>query len=115
MTAMRVGIDVGGTKVDAVALSADGAIVARHRMSVTRGTEGVIASVVAAAEQVCAAADVAVADVASVGVGIPGAVCGGVVEHALNLDVERMDLGTELRGRWGVPVAIENDVNVAAL
>lgn len=115
MNGVRVGIDVGGTKVDAVVLGADDSVVARHRLAVTRGTAGVIESLCAAAEQVCAHAGISMADVASVGVGIPGAVRDGVVEHALNLDVDRVDLGAVLRERWAVPVAVENDVNVAAL
>lgn len=115
MSGLRVGIDVGGTKVDAVVLGPDDAVLARHRMAVTRGAEGVVESVFAAAEQVCAQADIALRDAASVGVGIPGAVREGVVEHALNLDVDRLDLGAALVEKWGVPVVVENDVNVAAL
>lgn len=115
MSGLRVGIDVGGTKVDAVVLGPDDAVLARHRMAVTRGAGGVVESVFAAAEQVCAQADIALRDAASVGVGIPGAVREGVVEHALNLDVDRLDLGAALVEKWGVPVVVENDVNVAAL
>lgn len=115
MSAVRVGIDVGGTKVDAVVLDAAGAVLARHRLPVTRSADGVILSVCAAAEQVCAQASITIADAVSVGVGIPGAVREGVVEHALNLDVDRLDLAAALVDKWGVPVAVENDVNVAAL
>lgn len=115
MSDIRVGIDVGGTKVDAVALGTDGSVLARHRLAVTRGAEGVVQSVCTAAEQVCAQAGIVIGDTASVGVGIPGAVREGVVEHALNLDVDRLDLGVALYRQWGVPVAVENDVNVAAL
>src|SRR5690554_4037126 len=115
MSGVRVGIDVGGTKVDAVVLGADDSVLARHRLSVTRGSVGVVESVCAAAEHVCAQAGIAITDAVSVGVGIPGAVRDGVVEHALNLDVDRLDLGAALREKWGKPVAVENDVNVAAL
>lgn len=115
MTGPRIGLDIGGTKVDAVVLGADDQLLARHRIPVARGAEGVIACACEAAEAVTALAGLSIADVASVGIGIPGAVRGGVVEHALNLDVERLALADVLSERWGVPVAVENDVNVAAL
>ena len=53
--------------------------------------------------------------VASVGVGVPGIVAGGVVRHAVNLDVRQMDLAAALRDELGVPVAVDNDVRAAAL
>lgn len=115
MNAPRIGVDIGGTKVDAVVLGDDDTLLARHRMAVTRGAEGVIASACEAVAQVTADAGIRVTDAAGVGIGIPGAVRGGVVEHALNLDVERLALADVLRERWRVPVTVENDVNVAAL
>jgi fructokinase len=33
----RIGIDLGGTKIEAIALSATGSIVARHRVSTPSG------------------------------------------------------------------------------
>ncbi|MFW2513057.1 ROK family protein [Demequina sp. SO4-13] len=115
MSTARIGLDIGGTKVDAVLLGDDDALLARRRLPVIRGAEGVVASACAAVDAVTADAGVSIADAAGVGIGIPGAVRGGVVEHALNLDVERLALADVLGERWGVPVAVENDVNVAAL
>ncbi|MFW7413733.1 ROK family protein [Demequina sp. SO4-18] len=115
MSAPRIGLDIGGTKIDAVVLGDGDALLARHRRPVERGADGVIASACAAVDAVTADAGVRVADAAGVGIGIPGAVRGGVVEHALNLGVERLALADVLRDRWGVPVVVENDVNVAAL
>ncbi|MFN3867361.1 MAG: ROK family protein [Demequina sp.] len=115
MSAPRIGVDIGGTKVDAVVLGPDNALLARHRVPVTRGAEGVVASACAAVSAATADAGVCVTDAACVGVGIPGAVRAGVVEHALNLDIERLALAEVLGEHWGVPVAVENDVNVAAL
>ena len=55
----------------------------------------------------------------SVGLGIPGLVDveRGAVKHAVNLGVdgEWVPLRAELEARLGVPVAVENDVNVATL
>jgi predicted NBD/HSP70 family sugar kinase len=55
----------------------------------------------------------------SVGLGIPGLVDveHGTVKHAVNLGVDGdwVPLRAELEARLGVPVAVENDVNVATL
>lgn len=48
MSAIRVGLDVGGTKIEALALSAEDTILARTRIPTGWGDEGVIAAVFAA-------------------------------------------------------------------
>jgi glucokinase len=115
MTGVRIGVDIGGTKVDAVVLGQDGAVLARHRVPVAMGDEGVVASAISAVEHATAAAGVSVTQAGHVGVGIPGAVTAGVVRHALNLGVTELDLAATLGAAWGVPVQVENDVNAAAL
>lgn len=115
MSAPRIGVDIGGTKIDVVVMGDGDQMLARHRLPVTRGPEGVVASACAAVEAATADAGVSVSSAAGVGIGIPGAVRHGVVEHALNLDIVRLDLAAALRERWAVPVVVENDVNVAAL
>ncbi|WP_084038338.1 ROK family protein [Demequina sp. NBRC 110053] len=115
MTGQRIGVDIGGTKVDAVVLAADGAVAARHRVPVRRGDDGVIATAVEAVGAACDIAGISVAQAASVGVGIPGAISGGVVRHALNLGVTELDLGRALEAHWGRAVLVENDVNAAAV
>ncbi|WP_297083320.1 ROK family protein [uncultured Demequina sp.] len=114
-TAPRIGVDIGGTKVAAVVLAQDGSVAAQHRVPVARGDAGVVASTHEAVDAVCRDAGIAISEVASVGVGVPGAVAGGVVRHALNLDVVELDLGAALAQAWGVPVQVENDVNAAAV
>lgn len=111
---MRLGVDIGGTKTDVVAV-ADGQITARRRVASGHGSDAVIASTVEAVDAVLVDAGVAMADVEAVGVGIPGTVVDGVVTYALNLGIDRLDLAGALGDAWGRRPAVDNDVNVAAL
>jgi predicted NBD/HSP70 family sugar kinase len=110
---VRIGVDVGGTKAEAVAIDDSGAIVARARRPTERGARGVLATVRDAVARI--AADPAVGAVAAVGIGIPGQIAAGRVRNAVNLDLLDLDLGGELERSLGVPVHVDNDVNAAAL
>ncbi|WP_020141690.1 ROK family protein [Terracoccus sp. 273MFTsu3.1] len=115
----RLGIDIGGTKT-AVVLVADGSVQAMRSAPSGRGASGVVDVAVRLARQVLDAhaphARGRGADV-SVGACMPGLVdpVSGLARHAVNLDVESLDLAGGLSARLGVPVAVENDVKAAAL
>ncbi|WP_029146045.1 ROK family protein [Microbacterium luticocti] len=113
---MRVGLDVGGTKTDAVAVDESGTITGRVRLATGWGPDGVTATVV---EAIGALARERPGDdpIRSVGVGMPGQVVPGSahVTHAVNLGVAELDLPGRLQPRLGVAVAVENDVKAAAV
>ncbi|WP_062380458.1 ROK family protein [Demequina pelophila] len=111
---MHLGIDIGGTKTDAVVVDADGTLRGRRTLPSGRGADAVVAAALDAAWGASAAAGAAPSDL-TVGIGTPGAICDGVVSHALNLDVERLDLAGGFAAAFGVRPAVDNDVNVAAL
>ena len=116
---LRVGLDVGGTKVAGVLLDAGGVVRQRVVIPTVRGPEGVLTCAVAAAEELCAAAGTTPAALAGAGVGVPGIVDprAGTVTHAVNLGLDGpVELAGVLAERLGgVPVTVENDLNVAAL
>ena len=114
---MRIGIDIGGTKTEAVVVAADGSVLESVRLPTGFGPEAVIASTLAAVDELTAASGRGTADFTTVGVGIPGAVdaATGRVSHAINLGLEQLELGAQLTALLGTPVRVENDVNAAAL
>jgi glucokinase len=114
---MRVGVDIGGTKIEGVVVDPAGAVLHQLRLPTGHGPDEVVESAVAVITGLASAAGSDASAFGSIGVGIPGTVdsASGLVSHALNLGVERLELGTVLSERFGMPVRIENDVNAAAL
>jgi glucokinase len=116
-TRVFVGVDIGGSKLAALVVDEAGTVRARYSRSTSVGSEDVAADAVAAAvEAVLAEAGATTADVAAVGVGVPGRVepSTGMVALAVNLGWTALPLGSQLEARLGLPVRIENDVRIAA-
>ncbi|MGI0520717.1 ROK family protein [Microbacterium maritypicum] len=114
---IRVGLDVGGTKIDAVAVDPSGHIRGRLRRATGWGDDAVVESIVMAVTALADESGFPLADVGSVGIGIPGLVDAeaGRVDHAVNLGVESLDLAEKAERALGVPFRVENDVKAAAL
>jgi predicted NBD/HSP70 family sugar kinase len=112
-----LGIDIGGTKTHGILLDAGGRILADRVLPTRHGVSGVVASAVTVADECLGAAGLARTELGCVGVGIPGQVDHrtGVVRTAVNLGIDRLDLGAELAAELGVPVSVDNDVKAAAL
>ena len=110
---MRIGIDLGGTKIEAIALDVDGCERVRRRVPTPRGDYGAtvdaVASLVAQAE--------AVVGHSTVGVGMPGVVspATGLVKNANSTWLNGHPLSDDLAVRLGRPVRLANDANCFAL
>lgn len=115
----RLGLDIGGTKTLAVLLDPAGSVLATRRSATLHGADGVIRTAVAAVGELLHDAGPAAERAWSLGVGVPGLVEAGSgrVSHAANLGLDGggLDLGARLGERLGRRVAVENDVNAAAL
>jgi glucokinase len=116
---LAVGVDIGGSKVLAVAVDETGDVVATHRLPSNGGAAGIVDSAVEAVGGLAQHLGVPLKSFSVVGVGVPGLVQShsGEVSHAVNLGVgpDTLSLGTRLEELLGVPVVVENDVNAAAL
>jgi glucokinase len=115
---LRGGVDVGGTKIQAVVTGRAGKVVGQARRSTpTGGPEAVAHDVALAVTEAATGAGVRVRELLGVGVGAPGAVDGatGTVSQVPNVDGwdAPFPLGTVLAERLGVPVQVGNDVSVA--
>ena len=114
--AIWIGVDVGGTKVRAGALDAQG-----HMLSWAsyphHATPGQFHFVAEAAGNALSKAQLNWQDVAGMGVVVPALVdsSAGVVVHSANLGWHNLPLGAELHRRLGVPVVIDVDVNASAV
>jgi glucokinase len=116
---MRGGIDLGGTKIEAIVIESgiEALGSARHPTPTTGGPPDVAAEMVKAMEEACTAAGVKPADLEGVGVGAPGSVDPetGAVSNALNLPDwrDRYELAQTLSNALGTKVFVGNDVQVA--
>lgn len=110
----RVGIDLGGTKIEGILLEDDGSIAFRRRVATPAGdyeaTLDAVADLVATLERVCGRA-------CSVGVGTPGALSpsSGLLRNANSTCLNGRALDRDLGARLDRPVRIANDANCFAL
>jgi glucokinase len=118
-TQMRGGIDLGGTKIEAIVVG-DGHAVrgsAREPTPADGGPEGVAKQMAKVLTTAAEAANVKTSALAGVGVGSPGDVNDkqGTVANARNLPdwSGSFELAAYLRDKLGCPVHLGNDVQVA--
>jgi len=111
---MRVGLDIGATKVLGAVVGADGTVVAQSRQETRLGADGVLASAMAVLDSLALRLDGALPP--HIGIGVCGIVDRerGAVSHAVNLGIgDWFPLAGRLADRTGAAVLIDNDVNAA--
>ncbi|HET6263800.1 MAG TPA: ROK family protein [Usitatibacter sp.] len=114
MQPFRIGIDLGGTKIELAALDATGAVRLRRRVATPVGdyqaTVAAVASLVAEAERELGVR-------ATVGVATPGALSRvrGRIKNANSTCLNGQPLHEDLERRLARPVRLANDANCFAL
>ena len=111
---MRVGIDLGGTKIEGIALDDAGQVLVRRRVPTPRGDN---AGTVAAIAALVRAIEADAGSSGTVGVGIPGALSRvtGLVKNANSTWLNGRPLHDDLQAALGRPVRLANDANCFAL
>jgi predicted NBD/HSP70 family sugar kinase len=112
--APRIGVDLGGTKIEAVALDALGAVRWRERRATPAGDYAATLDTIAA---LVAAADLATGARGTVGVATPGALSRltGRIKNSNSTCLNGRPLGADLEARLGRPVRLANDADCFAL
>jgi fructokinase len=111
----RIGIDLGGTKIEGVVLAPDGRVLRRERIATERegGYEHVLGRVCALAQSLLADAS----DAPRFGIGTPGSTSpgDGTLRNSNTTCLNGRPLHADLEARLGFPVVMENDANCFAL
>jgi len=111
---MRIGIDLGGTKIEVIALGGDGSPLLRHRVPTPAGDyPRILQSVV---DLVCFV-ETELGRKGTVGIATPGAVSRstGYIKNSNSTVLNGRPLDRDLSRKLGRPIRIENDANCFAL
>ena len=121
---LRIGLDLGGTKIEGIALDPTGAVVGRQRVATPRddyaATVEAVAGLAEALERECSRRGGPVGprtSPATVGVGLPGVIspATGLVKNANSTWLIGRPFGTDLSARLGRDVRCANDANCFAV
>ena len=113
---LYAGLDLGGTKIAAALLTGDGRIVGRARLGSRAGSGGdaVAENMLTAVDEALHSAGTTRAALRGAGIGAPGPLdyATGVILFAPNLGMRDFPLRDYIAERLGVPVFLDNDVNM---
>jgi fructokinase len=111
----RIGVDLGGTKIEGVVLDADHCPIARERIATesAHGYEHILDRIALVVERLRPSAP----QCERIGIGTPGAVSSrdGTMKNSNTTCLNGRRLPDDLTRRLGMPVRIENDANCFAL
>lgn len=111
---MRIGIDLGGTKIEGIALAADGRELQRRRIPAPRGNyDDSLRAIV----ELVTTLEADTGERGTLGVGIPGAVspATGLIKNANSTWLNGRPLAEDLSRAFARPVRLANDANCFAL
>jgi len=111
---MRIGIDLGGTKIEAIALDEVGEELVRRRIPTPAGDyDGTLAAI----GELIAVIENLLGQTGSVGIGTPGAISPrtGLMKNSNSVVLNGRPLDRDLAAKLRRPIRIENDANCFAL
>ena len=113
MSQHRIGIDLGGTKIEIAVLAPDGTEALRHRVPTPPGYDATLAAIATLVRD----AEAKLGLTATVGIGIPGAIspATGLVKNANSIALNGHSFDRDISAKLGREVRVENDANCFAL
>lgn len=110
---VRIGIDLGGTKIAGIALANDGTEIVRRRVNTPREYKGTLGAIVDLVQEI----EQTAGSVGTIGIGIPGMIspATGLVKNANSTWLNGRPLDRDLEERLGRPIRLMNDANCFAL
>ncbi|TNF32763.1 MAG: ROK family protein [Gammaproteobacteria bacterium] len=111
---MRIGIDLGGTKIEAIALDAAGRELLRKRVATPQGDyAATLKAVVGLVQDIESISD----QQGSIGIGTPGAIspASGLLRNSNSVCLNNMPVKQDLQDLLQRPVRLMNDANCFAL
>lgn len=120
MKPIIAGVDIGGTAIKAALFTPDGELVSRAQelTPLVSGEDGILAKTADMIHSLLQLSGYSPDQAGGIGVGVPGPVDpeNGVVLQAVNLHWKQpVPLQAKLQALTGLPVAVDNDANTAAL
>jgi fructokinase len=113
MVRHRIGIDLGGTKIEVAALAPDGGLSVRRRIATPDGYSPTLAAMAGLVGEV----ERELGESCTVGIGIPGTIspATGLVKNANSTVLNGQALDRDMAALLGREVRVENDANCFAL
>lgn len=118
MQRLMIGLDVGGTKTAALLADVNGKALAETAVpTYTTTPEALLSTITRAVRAVLAEVRATPRQIECIGMGVPGLVdpATGIVQLAVNLNLQRYPLGPAVSARFKTPTFLENDVRTAAV
>ena len=111
---LRIGVDLGGTKIEAVALDVDGSVVWRERVATPKQSADSIYDAIAGLVR---RGEASLGAAATVGVGTPGSLSPrtGLLRGSNTVVLNGQPVRQALESRLGREIRIANDANCFAL
>jgi fructokinase len=113
MSRYRIGIDLGGSKIEIVVLDPGGGERLRHRVDTPPGYDASLTAIAGLVRD----AEMRLSITATVGIGIPGVIspATGLVKNANSIALNGHAFDRDISARLGREVRVENDANCFAL
>lgn len=114
-----IGVDLGGTKISTAISTLDGEIL-KQTVVATKAEEGeqpVLERIIGTISEVLVGADISKDEVEAIGIGSPGPLDAkkGVIITTPNLPFKNYNVVQPIKDKFGIPVYLDNDANVAAI